>query len=362
MIVGQPRYMGAGKDGPGEAIVDSSLSQFIARVLGQLTLGAWLPAALLVAVGTVVVQFAVQGSVDLGRAVSALLSDKWAFVILVVPVLVLATLVTQAFSFESIRALEGYWPRWSPLTVVSPLLINHHLRRKHAVHDRRLKLSHRAFVASRADWLKADFSAQVVNALEKASLDLDNEAEVALLSQEELETFDDLNWRSRCSPAKMARVDDLSRNEEDYPADHRLLPTRLGNVMRATEDRLRGAGDDLEGFALRRREHAAPRVKLQHDQFRTRLDMYCTLFFVSVLLSVFSALVLGWSAAFRFEWSPIPTAWSVALVLSLVLLAWVSYLAAIASARGYLTALVQMDEPESAEVTQLDDHSEGKSS
>ncbi len=75
------------KEGPGEAIVDSGLSQFLARVLGQLSLGAWLPAGLLVSVGALTVQFGVQGKIDLATAVANLLSDKWTFVILVVPVL-----------------------------------------------------------------------------------------------------------------------------------------------------------------------------------------------------------------------------------------------------------------------------------
>ncbi len=98
------------KDQPA-TLPDSGLSQFAARVLGQLSLSAWLPAALLTLIGTLVVQFADQGSIDLGNAIAALTRDKWSVVLLVVPVLVIATLVTQAFSFEAIRTLEGYWHR-----------------------------------------------------------------------------------------------------------------------------------------------------------------------------------------------------------------------------------------------------------
>ena len=38
------------------------------------------------------------------------------------------------------------------------------------------------------------------------------------------------------------------------------------------------------------------------------------------------------------------------MVIALAALSWTSYLAAIASARGYLTALMQMDEPAKASV------------
>jgi hypothetical protein len=350
------------KHGSPEPLADSGVSQFVARVLGQLTLGAWLPAALMVSVGALVVQFSVEGHVDLGLAIKALLNDKWAFVILAVPVLVLATLVTQAFSFEAIRALEGYWTRGTLLAVVRKPLIHRHLRRKHRIRNKRLKLSHEAFLGSRAAWLNAGFSPRVVDALEKSSLDLDDQAEQALLTAEERDTYQYLNWRRRCSPSEMAGIDDLIRIEEDYPADHRLLPTRLGNVMRATEDRLRGAGADLEGFALRERDHASKRVQLQHDQFRTRLDMYCTLFFVSVLLGASTAIVLGADALWQPSWRRVDVVWSGTLVLGLLLLAWASYLAAIASARGYLTALVQMDAMSIQAVSRLADRTSGTES
>lgn len=350
------------KDGPGQSTLDSGLSQFLARVLGQLTLGAWLPAGLLVSVGTLTVQFAVQGSVDLARAVRDLLSDKWTFVILAVPVLVLATLVTQAFSFEAIRTLEGYWTRRNILSFATTRLVNRHLRRKHSVHNERISLSHQAFLRSRAAWLDAGFSPSVLNALEKSSLDQDNAQELSILTDQERGKMNFLNWRSRCAPSDMARIDDLSRIEEDYPADHRVLPTRLGNIMRSTEDRLRGARGDVEGFALRRREAASPRVQLQHDQFRTRLDMYCTLVFVSLLLAGASSALFAWSAIQQPGWRLFDVVWSVAIVCALLMLAWTSYVAAIASARGYLTALVHMDEPSGSELTPQGDRSQDTSS
>lgn len=106
-------------------------------MLDQLSLSAWLPAALLTAAGAVMVQFRRQRSVDLSAALDAITSDKLRLLILILPVLVLATLVTQAFSFESIRTLEGYWRRRGPASVLRTVLIRRHVRRKKRLEERR---------------------------------------------------------------------------------------------------------------------------------------------------------------------------------------------------------------------------------
>lgn len=324
-------------------LTDSGLSQFGARVLGQLSLSAWLPAALLTLVGALVVQFAAQSSIDLGEAIASLTRDKWTVVLLILPLLVISTLVTQAFSFEAIRTLEGYWHRGGLIRVTHSRLTRRQLARKRKVHEQRMELSHRAFLASRKGWLDVGFSMPLVNAMERQSLDLDPLDSGDLLNDVDVEKLQFLNWRTRCSPVEMSRIYYLSRVEEDYPADHRLLPTRLGNIMRATEDRLMGGEDDVEGFALRHRPNAHSRVQLQHDQFRTRLDMYCTLFFVAGFLSILTPLVLGIGVLGRTGWPISEVTWTAAMTAGLVALLWASYGAAIASARGYLTALVHMD-------------------
>src|SRR3954447_25429663 len=127
-------------------LTDSGLSQFGARVLGQLSLSAWLPAAVLTVVGALVVQFAAQGAIQLGDAIEALTRDKWTVVLLIIPVLVVSTLVTQAFSFEAIRTLEGYWRRGGLVRAVQTRLTQRQLDRKHHVHEERVRLSHRAFI------------------------------------------------------------------------------------------------------------------------------------------------------------------------------------------------------------------------
>jgi hypothetical protein len=110
----------------------------------------------------------------------------------------------------------------------------------------------------------------------------------------------------------------------------------LGNLIRATEDRLKNVVDqDLEGFVLQQRVNVSSRVQQQHDQFRARLEMYCILVFVSGLLAaVTPGLLIGRSIRI----------WEIYAILGgFAAVSFSSYQAAIASARGYCAALKQMD-------------------
>lgn len=119
------------------------------------------------------------------------------------------------------------------------------------------------------------------------------------------------------------------------------MPTQLGNVLRSTEARLKHAGGDVSSFALRRRKLADARTQLQHDQFRTRLDMYCTLVFVALFLAVLSPWLLRDVAHGHREDL---VRWLMPSALFLAL-AFASYKAAVAIARGYCSILRVMDDP-----------------
>jgi putative transposase len=85
-----------------------TLSQLIARILDQLSVSAWLPAAALV------FMFLLVGSLrhadgDLNKAIAAIGDLDLAPLVLLLGALILSTMLTQAFEFEAIRLLEGYW-------------------------------------------------------------------------------------------------------------------------------------------------------------------------------------------------------------------------------------------------------------
>lgn len=313
-----------------------SLSQFAARVLSQLSLSAWLPAAFFVISLAVLLTFNAQGSMDLILLVETLQDSRvqWTLVLTAVPGLVVTTMVTQAFSFEAIRALEGYWSGGGVVTAFRTWMIKRQLKRRNRIHDRRLALGLEAFLSARPRWRSVPKrpSAEVMEALEIYA----SEGDESAISEETKKDLAGRDWWAFSDPWKVAEIDQLRAEESEFPPqESRVLPTRLGNLIRAGEDGLDNAGHDLEGFALRMRSLAPLNVQSQHDQFRTRLDMYCTLVFCAASLAVLAPVVL---ARVSEPW------WATAAVTAgFIILARASYIAAIASARGYVVALKEMD-------------------
>ena len=180
------------------------------------------------------------------------------------------------------------------------------------------------------------YSAELLLALELQAL----EEEVPSLSADDQAKYQATTWRAMCKPWHLAVVDRLDSQRRDYPQfPNRTMPTMLGNLLRRTEDSLKNTGGDVQGFALRRRQLVSARVQQQHDQFRDRLDLYCTLVFVSGVL-VASAVVMLWG---RLPVWQVATCAAAFLAFSIV-----SYASAIASARGYCAVLRVMDAGSSA--------------
>ncbi len=147
-----------------------------------------------------------------------------------------------------------------------------------------------------------------------------------------------IDWRKKGNPGIAARFYRAHDRQLDYPAEMtRILPTRLGNVLRSSEEQLRLKGEALERFAMENYNAIPTRLMTQHDQFRDRLDKYALLVLIFVALSMASVPLL-WQVAWPHRLLP----WGVPLVV-LVLLAWTSYWAAIASARGYGSTLLAMN-------------------
>lgn len=308
------------------------VSAFIARVLDQLTLTAWLPAAFLTASAAILLQFRGDKSANVLEAIRALTADPVRVLVLMIPVLVIATVVTQAFSFEAIRTLEGYWRRRGPASVARTLMIRRQVRRKETIAKRRRRASERAFYAAEPRMLRDGIPFPIVNAMKAQALELQNPP----LTVEERRRLDRSNWRDWCDAWRVATIDHLRNEEDAYPPDtHRVLPTRLGNLIRATEDQLDHTGDDVQGFALRRYAMAPRLVQIEHDKFRDRLEMYCTLVFVSATLLILTPIILLGSG--------IDFATIAIIAGSFAALGEASYLAAIASAGGYCSALREMD-------------------
>jgi hypothetical protein len=309
------------------------LSAFVARILDQLSLSAWLPAAFLAASLALLLQFRSDKSADLLKAVRALTADPVRVLVLIVPVLVLATVVTQAFSFEAIRTLEGYWRRRGPASLARTLRIKRHVHRANAITKHRQRACETAYYSAEPKILRDNIPLPVVYAMKAQALELENPPP---LTDDERSELSKRNWENWCDAWHIAKIEHLRDAEETYPlGTHRILPTKLGNLIRATEDELQNTEGDVQGFALRRYADAPRLVQVEHDKFRSRLDMYCTLVFVSASLLILTPMILIRSGI------GIPAMAIISVCFGA--LSEASYLAAIASARGYCSALREMD-------------------
>lgn len=329
--LGKP--LGAGTDmTPASGLSLDRGSGLAARVLNQLALSAWLPAALFAGSLTVLIQFRRADSIDILHAIRALTSAPIQALALAIPLFLITKVLAQAFSFGAIRTLEGYWRKRGLAGLARTLMIRRQVRRKEAIIRRRRKASERAFFAAKARMTSKGIPCSIIDAFEAQVLHRD----LPGLTAEEARRFTKMNWRTLCDAWHLATVDHLLSQETAYPATSRVLPTRLGNLIRATEDTLENAAGDVEGFALRHHGKMPQRLQMQHDQFRNRLAMFCTMVFLSISLLVLTPIILAGS---RID----PAAIGV-ISGGFAVFGVVSYLAAIASADGYCTVLKQMDE------------------
>jgi hypothetical protein len=306
------------------------LSQFISKVLDQLSLSAWLPAAMLVGCGAILVQLHAQRDLDLGAALIELTAKPLGILIVLLFALVLAAMICQAFSFGAIRALEGYWggPRLTALPF--GVLVRRQVRRRCALTTRLCLVEKRAFARAREGMLEGNIPRHIIDIREDQVYSREGEWTSA-----QLEEAAEIEWHDYCPADHLEKISYLVRRLHEFPEPSRLLPTKLGNILRATEDGLSEDDGSMEGWSLRRLEMIPPRLRQRHDEFRTRLDMYCTLVFGCFLLAGLAAALLYPAAQ-----SPVGVS---AVVVMFLFLAGISNSAAIASARGYCTVLDAMD-------------------
>jgi hypothetical protein len=309
------------------------LSQLLSNILDQLSISAWLPAAMLVGNAALLLQLHSNHNLNIADAIRQLTGKPLGTLVVLAFSLLLATIITQAFEFEIIRFLEGYYN--STHRIIQAVLA-FRIRRHEA---KRTKLQHKHQQAERAAFMKArDKMLTKEGAYDRALLDIIEDRLYERKTREVTSAVESeiarINWRAQLPSHMRYKIDSIRARLEFYPISNRVLPTRLGNVLRASEDKLPLArGENLEGFVIRHYHELPPALKAEHRAFRTRLDMYCC------LVLVFTALALLGIALLIDATPP----WGAALFAgSYCAMSYVCYEAAIASARGYGGALREM--------------------
>ena len=262
-------------------------------------------------------------SYNIAHAVKELASKPLGTVIILTFALILATAVTQAFEFEVIRFLEGYYD--SPNSLVQAVMgarIRRHEGKQRRLERKLEEANKEALLPAVEQMRKLDYDPEVLDYLagDSAAHNGNPDDEVAMEAN-------DTEWKPHASASALYRIDSTVARLRCYPETSRILPTRLGNVLRAAEDNIElEEGENLEGYVIRYHEQLSPALQSQHKDYRTRLDMYCCLVLVFAILVVTSIAALV-------RVNPLWGMGIAAVIYSSM--AYISYEAAIATARSY---------------------------
>ena len=303
---------------PEKSSAATSFSQFLSKIFEQLSISAWLPAVMLVGNGAVLLQLYGNRSFNIALAVRDLAAKPLGTITVLVFAVILATMVMQAFEFEVIRLLEGYLD--STRGVIQAFMaarIRRHERKRSKLVRKLQKANIAAFEGAKAAMRDTGaYDASVLDGLQQEPV-----------SEKEIGSTEVPDWRLYSPSEALYKIDSISARLEFYPQDNRLMPTRLGNVLRVSEDKIElEADENLEGFVIRHFDELPSALKEEHGDYRTRLDMYCCLVLVFLVLAVISVPAL-------IRINPV---WGTGIAVAIYgTMAYVSYEAAIASARGY---------------------------
>jgi hypothetical protein len=178
--------------------------------------------------------------------------------------------VLQPLQMSLVQLLEGYWGNWWPARALAAVSIGYHRRRRQRLQQ--------------ATQTTADATPETREQMANAA------------------------WRL----------------QHFYPGADRVLPTTLGNVLRAAEDRGgRGYGMDAVVVWPRLYPLLSPGVSAMLADQRDQLDLaarFCVVFLIAAIVAAATLATHGW-------W------WLVAAVC--VALAWIAYRAAVAAALAY---------------------------
>lgn len=327
------------------SVETDNLSQLVARILNQLAISAWLPSAALVLAGAFLVQLGVaaraasdvaasrpdvstsESAVSVvATALEALGKTSIGGAVLMIATVVVLTMLTQAFTFEAIRVLEGYWG-------TTQLAEAWAARRCAYYSDVRAQLDQDLADLTDAAWAGAkdrlvamrrkepDLTARFLRVLEarvkghtipKVTL---NDSQESILAEFRLRDF---------APSEVVRRRvNVLRRLADYPEKDRALPTRLGNVLRHYEDAT--GVESIESLVNDVYDELPASLQITHDEQRGRLDLYCSMTVVCVVMVPLAFVAMRGT----------DPAWTLAPMACFLGGAFVTYRAAVASARYY---------------------------
>jgi len=319
-----------------------SMSELLARILEQLAISAWLPAAAL----TLITMFVLELGAVLGGSVRSAHSDRLpsgpgealsqtfevlgrtsiGALLLLLIVIVVLTMLTQAFSFEWIRLLEGYWGVSRPMERLAQARSRRWRNSRKRLERRYEALTKRAWSAAKPRIAKLEgFTPDMVAAL---GAQVRGKLPKRLVTPEQQDIIDDTAWLDYAPGDLLRRRVNLDKKLADFPRGKHTLPTRLGNVLRHFEDETNfGRVETMIDEVF---DSLPASLRVSHDEQRSRLDLYCSMQIALVAGGLIAILRFGWHHR----------CYSAAAIGVVFVGIWIFYRAAVASARYYGSLLV----------------------
>jgi hypothetical protein len=319
-----------------------TLSQFVARILDQLSLSAWLPSAALV-FGLLVIVSVKREHGHAARAVDAITSMSFPSVLLLIGAVTLATTLTQAFAFDAIRLLEGYWGPGRVRMVLAEGLCRWQTWRRTRLMRRHVAAAGDAFKEATPKMLKRkdDLTKEAINILRARAVR--ERLPRSEMNPNDVKLANAYDWLKDVPASPRRRLDAMAAAMRRYPSEEfRILPTRLGNALRYHEEQAHYRGvpeNELEHYVEAVFDGLPKSVQVAHDHYRSRLDLYCSLV---VVFTVTGAIGLGLLATYGLTHILVTGILAAGLT-------WLSYRAATASASPYgaiLELIVEIRPPD----------------
>lgn len=226
-------------------------------------------------------------------------------------VTIIAALFLHPLQLGMTRLLEGYWGSSRAATLLLRHRITHHRKRFARLEDREMALAER--LEGSLDNMLTEHHG-IVRPSELAADDLESARE-SMFESDLAHGLSGLQAAIATIPHSLAR----------YPRPDRIMPTRLGNVLRSAED---AAGKRYELDTIRAAPHialVAPESHLAYlDDARQQLDTSARLCVVALLVTLETVVFL------------LLAGWWLLLALAPYSLAYIAYRASIAAAGQYM--------------------------
>ena len=114
-----------------------------------------------------ILQLRSQQNFDVGQAITSLTAKPLGILVVLFFSIIVASMVMQAFEFEVIRVLEGYWGSIKFLSVLSKLRTNRHVGHLAGLEERYRAYSRQAFNQARDEMLDNKVDREIVDILDK---------------------------------------------------------------------------------------------------------------------------------------------------------------------------------------------------